>query len=881
MEWLRIFGVRFRGLFLKQKLDGELDAELRTHLDMLVEENVRKGLTLEEARYAAHREFGGLEQAKELYRDRRSIRILDALLQDLRFALRGLRNRPGFAMVAILTLALGIGSTTAVFSVVDRILFRSLPYPHDDRLVSFGDRAPFEANEFVLGPDYVDWKRIGTPFESVTSFVPGGADCDLTEQNPVRLKCALVESTFLPTFEIQPFLGRNFTSDEDRPHAPRVALISYGLWRSRFASDRNLPGRTISLDGKPTVIVGVLPPQFEMPNLGHDDILVPAALDGSTDRGPHARQIILRAFARLKPGNAIEQAAAAMEPLFQQSLNYVPPQFRHEVSFRVRSLRDRQIQDARVASWVLLGAVLAVLLVACTNVANLLLARATSRMRELAVRTAIGATRGRLILQALTESMLLGVMGGLAGCWFAQVLLRLFVSIAPEGVPRLEQASIDIRVLLFALGVSLGSGIFFGIASAFCRPAPQLLVGKDIHRTSRGLVRQMLVTVQIAVSLVLLAGAGLLLRSLWKLETVALGMDTKRVVTAGIDLAEYRYPDSAKQLAFFDQVEARLKQMPGAAALALSDTLPPSGGSQATFLSSIEIPGHTKFSAGTGGMISYRYVTPGYFPALGIPVASGRGFREQDRSPAERPVILSEALAKKLFPNGEDPLGKSFRFGLQNEWRTIVGIAGDVKNNGLAAPPDPEFYVPWKNEPAGYFRSAHFVVESAINPDVVAKWIRSEAAAIDPTVPVKIESMKTRVGKLAERPRFTAVLLSLFAGIGVLLAGIGIYGVAGYLVAEQTREIGIRIALGATPRSILNMVLSNMLRWTATGAALGLLGAWFCSRLLESLLFEVRAHDPFLLGAALLVLIAVAFLAAWVPAQKAMGVDPMIALRYE
>jgi len=881
MEWLRIFGVRFSGLFRKQKLDGELDAELRTHLDMLVEENVRKGLTLEEARYAAHREFGGLEQAKELYRDRRSIRILDALLQDLRFALRGLANRPGFAIVAILTLAMGIGSTTAVFSVVDRILFRSLPYPHDEQLVSFGDQAPFEANEFVLGPDYVDWKRMETPFASVTSFVPGGADCDLTEQNPVRLKCALVESTFLPTFEIQPFLGRNFTSDEDRPHAPRVALISYGLWRSRFASDPNLPGRTISLDGKPTVVVGVLPPEFEMPNLGHDDILVPAALDGSTDRGPQARQIILRAFARLKPGITIQQAAAAMEPLFQQSLNYVPPQFRHEVSFRVRSLRDRQIQDARVASWVLLGAVLAVLLVACTNVANLLLARATSRMRELAVRTAIGATRGRLILQALTESMLLGVLGGLAGCWFAEVLLRIFVSIAPEGIPRLEQASLDIRVLLFALGVSLVSGIFFGIASALRRPAPQLLAGKDIHATSRGLLRQILVTVEVAVSLILLAGAGLLLGSLWKLETVALGMDTNRVITAGIDLAEYRYPDSAKQLAFFDQVEARLKQMPGAAALALSDTLPPSGGSQATFLSSIEIPGHPKFRAGTGGMISYRYVTPGYFPALSIPVVSGRGFREQDRSPAERPVVLSEALAKKLFASGEDPLGKSFRFGSQNEWRTIVGIAGDVRNNGLAAPPDPEFYIPWKNEPAGYFRSGHFVVQSAINPDVVAKWIRSEAAAIDPTVPVKIEGMKTRVGKLAERPRFTAVLLSLFAGIGVLLAGIGIYGVVGYLVAQQTREIGIRIALGATPRSILKMILLNMLRWTATGAALGLLGAWFCSRLLGSLLFEVRPHDPFLLGAALLVLIAVAFLAAWIPARKAMRVDPMIALRYE
>ncbi|HXN94969.1 MAG TPA: ABC transporter permease [Candidatus Acidoferrales bacterium] len=879
MGRLRIFGARMRGLFRKRQLDGDLDAELRAHLEMLTEENIRKGMPPEEARYAARREFGGVEQSKELHREQRSIPFLDALFQDLRFALRGLRNRPGFALVAILTLSLGIGSTTAVFSVVDRILFRSLPYPHDEELVSFGDRAPFEANEFVLGPDYVDWKKGQTPFLSVTSFVPGGADCDLTEKNPVRLKCALVESTFLPTFEIQPFLGRNFTSEEDRPHAPRVALVSYGLWRSRFASDRNLPGRTISLDGKPTVVVGVLPPQFEMPNLGHDDLLVPAALDGSTDR--NARQVILRAFARLKPGITIKQAAAAMEPLYQQSLNYVPPQFRKEVSFRVRSLRDRQIQDARVASWVLLGAVLAVLLVACTNVANLLLARATSRARELAVRTALGATRGRLIRQALTESLLLGVLGGLAGCWFAQFLLRLFVSIAPEGIPRLEQAAIDVRVLLFALGVSLLAGVLFGLASALRRPVPELLTGKENRATSRGVLRQLLVTVQIAVSLILLAGAGLLLRSLWKLETVALGMDAKSAITAGIDLTEYRYPDSAKQLAFFDQVEARLKQMPGVASLALSDSLPPSGGRQATFLSAIEIPGHTKFSAGTGGMIGYRYVTPAYFPALGVPIVRGRGFREEDRLPAEKPVILSEALANKLFSNGEDPIGKSFRFGLQNDWRTIVGIAGDVKNNGLAAPADPEFYIPWKNESAGYFRSGHLIVQSAINPEAIAKWIRTETAAIDPTVPVTIEGMNTRVGKLAERPRFTAVLLSLFAAMGVLLAGIGIYGVVGFLVAQQTREIGIRIALGATPASVLRMVLSNMVRWTATGAALGLLGAWLCSRLLESLLFEVRAHDPFLLGAALLVLLAVAFLAAWIPARRAMRVDPMVALRYE
>jgi len=881
METWRVLLHRLRGLFAGKNKEKELDAELRSHLEMLAEENIRRGMRPLEARRAARREFGGVEQTKEIYREQRGLPFLDAFLADLRFAFRLAAKSPGFALVVVLTLAVGIGATSAVFSVVDRLLFRSLPYPQDDRLVSFGDKAPFEADEFVLGPDYVDWRREETPFESVTSFVPGGADCDLTEQNPVRLKCALVERTFLPTFGLRPFLGRNFTPDEDRPGAPRVALVSYGLWRSRFAADRNLPGRVISLDGRPTVVVGVLPAQFEMPTLGRDDILLPSALDGSTDRGPQARQIILRAFARLKPGISIREAAAAMEPLFQKSLDYVPPQFRREVSFRVRSLRDRQIEDARVASWVLLGSVFAVLLVACTNVGNLLLARAAHRARELAVRTALGAGRGRLVRQALTESLLLGLLGGLAGCWLAYFLLRFFVSIAPEGIPRLAEATIDVRVLLVALTLSMVSGIFFGLAPALRRPAPELLTGKENRRTSRSLLRQTLVTAQIAVSLVLLAGAGLLLRSLWRLETVRLGMDTQHVISAKMDLAQYRYPDAGKQLAFFGQLEARLKQAPGITRLALSDTLPPSGSMQATFLSSIEIPGHAKFSGGTGGMIGYRYVTPGYFAALGIRILRGAGFGEQDRSPAEKPVILSEALAKKLFPDGEDPLGKSFRFASQSTWRTIVGIAGDVKNNGLAAPADPEFYLAWKNERDGYFRSAHVIIQSAIHPQAIAEWIRSEAAAIDPTVPVIIEGMDTRVGKLVERPRFNAVLLSLFAGMGVLLAAIGIYGVVGFLVEQQTPEIGVRMALGATPRSILGMILWSIARWTIAGAALGLLGAWLSARLLESLLFEVRAHDPLLLGLALLILLAVSFFAAWIPARRAMRVDPIIALRYE
>lgn len=880
MDRLRVFAARLLGLFRNRRADENLDAELRAHLELLTEENIRRGMSPDEACRAARREFGGVEQAKELYRDQRGLPALDILLQDLKFALRGLMNKPGFAIVAILTLALGIGATTAVFSVVDRILFRRLPYPNDERLVSFGVMAPFDSREFMLGPDLVDWRPRQRPFEGITAVEPGSVDCDLTEQNPLRLNCGHVDAAFLPTFRVQPILGRNFTREEDLPNGPRVVLLSYGFWRSRFAGDPRIVGKSLSVDGKPTLIVGVLPADFEMPTLARADLVVPLAMGESRDRGPDARQHIVRAFARLKPGVSPTQAAAMLQPLFEESLNYVPVQFRKEVSLRVRSLRDRQVGDSRQASWILLGAVMGVLLVACTNVANLLLARATARQREVAVRAALGATRSRLIRQALTESVLLSVLGGFAACWIAYLLLRLFVSIAPDGIPHLQQASLDVRVGFFTLGVSVLSGICFGLAPAIRRIPSELLAGKEFRSTSRYFLRQTLVTTQIAASLILLACAGLLLRSFWKLQNVSLGMHTDSILAAEVNLAEYRYPQPAQQLSFFRDLQSRLARLPGVSSLALSDTLPPSGGMQATFLSAIEIPGRTGFTAGTGGMIGYRYVTPSYFSVLGIPLERGRAFAENELLTTDEPVILSEALAKRLFGD-DDPIGKSFRFGRQNRWRTIVGVAGDVKNDGLTTAGGPEFYLPWKEEQDGYYRRAYVILRTPVNPQAIAKWVRSEAASIDPTMPVTIEAMSQRVEKLADRPRFNAILLSLFAAMGMALAAIGIYGVVGFLVAQQTREIGVRMALGATPQGILKMVLSNVARWTIGGAIIGSIGAWFCTRLLESLLFEVRTHDPVLLCGAVLLLLGAAFLAAWIPARRAMRIDPMVALRYE
>jgi putative ABC transport system permease protein len=880
MTWLRTTAAKLKGLFGRREHENELEEELRGHLDALTEENIRRGMTPEEARYAARREFGVVEQIKERYREQRGLPFLDTLLQDLRFALRTLAKRPGFAAVAILTLALGIGATTAVFSVVDRLLFRSLPYPHDERLVSFGLLAPIERNEFMLGASYVDFRKEPGPFEAIASMAPGSADCDVTEENPVRLNCGVVEQTFLPTLGVQPILGRNFTLEEDRPNAPRVALLSYSLWKSRFGGDPGILRKTISLDGSTTRIVGVLPSSFEMPTLSPADILVPQALE-EEQQHKSAPGAVLRTFARLKPGVNVSQAIAGLQPWFERALQGAPPEFRKEVHLSIRTLRDRQVRDVRLASWILLGSVFAVLLIACTNVANLLLARATGRERELAVRAALGASRLRLARQALTESVLLGLFGGSMGCWVAALLLRLFVSIAPEGVPRLPQASLDLRVVVFTFGVAFASAILFGVAPALNRPAPEMLSGKQTHAAARSLARQILVSAQIAISLVLLAAAGLLLRSLWNLQNVPTGIETQKVLTETISLADYRYPNPPQQIAFFTELEARLKHLPGVTAVALSDSLPPAGQMRSTIFATIEVAGRPLLAEGTGGMVGWRAVTPEYFSALSIPIVQGRGFQDEDRLPSENSIVLSEALARALLPK-ENPIGKRVRlFRMQGPWRTVVGVAADVKNNGLAAGSDPEFYLPWKNDPVISFRSGNVILQTRMNPKAVSAWMRGETAGLDPTLPVKIETMSQHVGKLADGPRFNAALLSLFAGMGVLLAAIGIYGVVGFLVAQRTREIGVRMALGASPQGILKMVLSNVARWAISGAALGLLGAWFCARLLESLLFEVRVHDPFLLGSALCVLLAVAFLAAWIPARRAMRVDPMVALRYE
>ena len=809
---------------------------------------------------------------------------LETTWQDARYAIRGLTRNPGFSLTAILAAALGIGATSAVFSAVDRILFRGLSYAGEDRLVSVGMMTPLDTNEFLFAEPYFDLRRHPGPFEEVTAFQAGSIPTDLTETNPVRLSALRLEANFLEVFGIRPLAGRTFTREEDSPGGPRVAIISYGLWRSRFAGDPRAVGRTLQLDGAPVEIVGVLPKDFEMPTLTQGDLVLPLALNEATERSGRA----LRVFARLKPGITVRRAIDEMQPQFQRALETVPPRFRKEISLRVRAVRDRQVGDVRAASLALFGAVLAVLLIACANIASLLLARAVARERELAVRAALGASRVRLARQTLTESLVLSAIGGAAGCGLAWALLRVFVAIAPAALPRLEEATLDARALLFTLGAALASGLVFGIAPAL-RRSGSLAAGTRSTVRSRGGLRSALVTLEIAFSMVLLTGAGLLLRSLWNLERVPLGMQTDRVVTARFVLGKQGYGGNERQLAFFNELERRVAAAPGVAAMAITDSLPPSGGMRGRPFSTIDVEGRPPLPEGTGGMVSWRYVTPGYFATLGIPIVRGRPFTEQDRDPAAFPVILSESLARRLFPR-EDPIGKRILKGPQGQWTVVTGVARDVTNLGATRESWPEFYILRKHsadyhfqqqEPPTGWRAAVVIARTAVDPRLAVSSIRSILGSLDPTLPVEMETMHQRLQEIDQRPRFYAILLAVFAAMGVVIASVGLFGVMSFLVAQRTQEIGVRMALGATPAGIVRMTLASAARWTLAGVVIGAGGSLAAARLLRSLLFQVGPGDPAAIGAAMVLLCAVTLAAAAAPARRASRLDPGRTLHHE
>jgi predicted permease len=811
---------------------------------------------------------------------------IEETFADLRHGLRALRRNPECGVAGLLAVALGIGASAAVFSAVDRVLFRPLPYADESRLVSVGMMAPLDTNEFLLAGNYAQLRHNPGPFTEVSAFQAGAIACDLADADPVRLSCLRVERNFLALFGMQPTVGRAFSADEDLPNGPRVAMISHALWRSRFAADPRVPGRSFLLDGVPTTIVGVLPADFLMPTLVPADVLLPLALDEARERSGRP----FRAFARLRPGTSVDGARAALGPLFSQIVeNTVPPQFRKDVSLRIRPVRDRQLGDARLASLTLFGAVLAVLLIACANLANLLLARGAARDREMAVRTALGATRGRLLRQALAESTLLSLTGAVLGCGVAWVALTIFQRLGPATLPRLDEAAIDLRVLAFAVSGALLTGLAAGLPAAWRPFGSRALSGNRTTAQGRGWLRGGLVAAQIGLSLTLLAGAGLLLRSLWNLERVPLGLDADRIVAASFSLGRQHYADPARQLAFFSELERRLQAVPGAQAVAVTDSLPPTGGTRARPFATIEVEGQPRLPEGTGGMVVWRYVTPGYFDTLGIRIRRGRAFSDEDRRPGVYSMIVSESLARRMFPS-TDPLGKHVLRGPQGEWFTVVGVAADVKNRGPADETSPEFYVvrkpvadlTWNNqEPPMGWRQAYALVRTPVAPALATSALRRVIAELDPALPVQFTSMRARLDGVTERPRFYATLLATFAGAGVLLAAIGLFGTMSFLVARRRREIGVRMALGATAGNVLRHVLGGAARWALAGIAIGIPGVISVSRFLRALLFRVDPLDPAALVFSAMFLAAVVLAAAFAPAWRAARLDPADTLRQE
>lgn len=890
---LRFFH-RLRAAWRNSRAD--LADELRFHMQQSMEAKIASGMSSTAARREALIEFGGVEATRESTYRLRPGWLAECFIDDLRYALRGFRRTPGFAITTIAILALGIGATTAVFSVVDPILFRPLPYSHGDRLVSIGLSQSLERQEFTLGGFFFEWQAGQRPFTALT-YERGVGECGLTEANPVQLRCGDVAQNFLSTLGVNPILGRNFLPEEDVPNGPHVAILSFALWSSRFHRDPSILQRTIDLDETPAHIVGVLPASFEMPRLQQFDILTPAQVDPAAQHTANSGiGIPLWAFARLRPGVSIEQARAELQPLYLHTQQWIPAPIRSDFHLVIRSIRDRQMQDSYRAAWILLAAVLFVLLIAGANAASLFSARSVARQRELAVRAALGASRRRILMQSITEAVLLAMASAIAGCSLAFALLRIFLYIAPTSIPFLAQARIDLRVAACAILTALLCASFFGVVSALEPPRLAALTAHKSADASRLRLRHVLVVAQIAVSLVLASGAMLLVKSFRNLEAQKLGMTTHGVISVQVDLNWYRYRTSQAYRDFYLRGEAALRSLPGVTNVAITDSLPPDDNSwhQGTRYDAIQVVGQPPPPPAQGDAVIVRNVTPDYFRVLQIPIIAGSNFTEAESNTNAKHFILSKLLADRLFPNG-NAVGQRIQFvnGNPNDAPDptidiIDGVAADVKNAGLGGQESPEYYnlrgrgdTGSPDNGSSWNRHFLFLLSSQVPASSIAAAIETRIAAIDPMTPVTVQPLDEMVYRLADRPRFEAALLGFFALTGIVMAIVGLYGLTAYLTAQRTQEIGIRIALGAGRASILRLIAWQGARLIVIGCLIGSAAAIVATQALRSVLYGVSPRDPLSLAVAVLLLAFTALAATLIPARRAIRIDPVDALRCE
>jgi predicted permease len=889
MNWRRQMA-KIGAMFRRRKLADEIDEEVRFHLAMEEQENRERCMAPDEAHYAALRRFGNVTQSQETSREMWGWRWLETVLQDLRYGLRQLRRNPGFTAVAVITLGLGIGANTAIFSVVDAVLLRPLHFPNPDRLVSVTStiqRATRIGNASY--PDFLDWRARNHAFDGMAAyrqdnFTLTGGDM------PLHIRALIASADLFKVLQIKPALGRTFLSGEDTPGAlggTNPVIISYGLWERRFNSDRHVLGQVINLNDKQYTVVGVMPAGFQFPiqsqPVGLWTTMAPDLSpfeDGksmASERGAHYLQVI----ARLRPNVTVSQAQAEMSGVVS-ALNKQYPENKPRYAHVMPEL-ERVVGKASAALMVLLGAVGCVLLIACANVANLLLARASRRKKEMAVRTALGATRGRVVRQVLTESVLLALGGGAFGTLQAVWGIEFLKFLIPQGAPRTGQIGMDGHVFVFAATLSLTTGILFGLLPAFRSSGHALVESlKEGGRDSgpgerRGGARGALVVSEVAVALCLLVGAGLLIQSFLRLRGADPGFDAHNVLTFNLALPS-RY-SQVQSIQFFEEALNRIRGMPGVHSASAVVPLPLSADSVSTSFD-IEgqpnVPGHAPDT-------NYCFVEPGYFQTLRIPLIKGRDFTWHDTLKTIPVVIINESLVKQFFA-GEDPIGKHLNAHIGNGYtkspmREIVGVVRDVKNHGLSASPGSQVYVPLAQSPLDVMT---FVVRMATDPTSLAAAARTQIKALDKDLPLfGVETLNEYVDQTLAPPRFVALLLGIFGCIALLLAMVGIYGVVSYSVSQRTHEIGLRMALGAERRGVLKLVIGQGLKLTLIGVTIGVGGALALTRFLSSMLFGVKPTDPLTFIAVSLILIAVALVACYIPARRAAKVDPMVALRYE
>ncbi|HEU4477008.1 MAG TPA: ABC transporter permease [Pyrinomonadaceae bacterium] len=802
---------------------------------------------------------------------------METLIRDIRYGARSLMKRPGFTVIALIALALGIGANTAIFSLVNAVLIRPLPFAEPDRLVwAWGNVRTGSNRASVSPPDFLDYRQQNTTFEEFAASFSMPVPLNLTGSGePERLTAAAVTGNYFQALGVQPFLGRTFLLENEKPGSDQVALLSYGLWQKRFAGDQSIVNRTIVLDGRTCLVSGVMPQDFNFPQ--YAELWVPINFEiasGMKQRGAH----FMRPIGKLKQGVTLAQAQADTDAIARR-LEEQYPDTNLSWNLRLEPLRERLVGSTRPTLFILFGAVGFVLLIACANVANLLLVRAAGRQKEIALRTALGAGRFRIMRQMITESVLLALVGGALGTLLAVWGIELLVKLSESNIPPTAQVRIDLTVLAFTLLTSLFTGVLFGLAPALRTMKLNLIEslkeggrsGAEGGQSNR--TRSLLVVLESAVALVLLIGAGLLVRSLIQLQNVSPGFDPHNVLTMRVDLPRVKYSTAEKTGSFFTELERRLDSLPGVEDVGLISELPLSG--QRNDIQYV-VEGRPPVASDQMFGDDFRRINQRYFSAMRIPLLRGRNFTEQEVRESAKVVIISDLLARRVFPD-EEPIGKRLILVLAKQPYEIIGIVGDVRDRALEVNPFPAMYVPTNQAPW-----TNVVLRTQGDPASFAGAVRKEVQAIDPDQPVAaVRTMNEWMDTSVSGPRYRTALLALFAFVALVLASTGIYGVMSYSVSQRTHEIGVRMALGARRVDVMKLVVRQGMTLVIVGVALGVLGAVALTRLMSTLLFGVTAKDPLTFVAVATLLTLVAFVACYLPARRATKVDPLVALRYE